>query len=109
MLLDKLLDYVTVHSEPFATCLVSSGWRLRLSGPPGVMFHFVMQGSGILRGPEGEEYPLERFSLAVVPSGVGHALECGINVQSNGSLKRPQPVRASSAWSLEIRCPLSCE
>ena len=61
MLLDKLLDYVTVHSEPFATCLLSSGWRLRLPGPPGVMFHFVMQGSGILRGPDGQEFPLERF------------------------------------------------
>jgi AraC-like DNA-binding protein len=84
MLLDKLLDYVTVHSEPFATCLLSSGWRLRLSGPPG-----VMQGSGILRGPEGEEYPLERFSLAVVPSGVGHTLECGINVQSERVIEAP--------------------
>lgn len=54
MLLDKLLDYVTVHSEPFATCLLSSGWRLSLPGPPGVMFHVVMQGNGVLRGPEGQ-------------------------------------------------------
>ena len=89
MLLDKLLDYVTVHSEPFATCLLSSGWRLRLPGPPGVMFHFVMQGSGTLRGPEGEEYPLERFSLAVVPSGVRHTLECGIDVQSERTIEAP--------------------
>jgi len=89
MLLDKLLDYVTVHSEPFATCLLSSGWRLRLPGPPGVMFHFVVQGNGILRGPEGEEYPLERFYLAVVPSGVRHALECGIDVQSERIIDAP--------------------
>ena len=61
MLLDKLLDYVTVHSEPFATCLLSSGWRLRLSGPPGVMFHFVMQGSGILRGQMGKSSRLSAF------------------------------------------------
>ena len=89
MLLDKLLDYVTVHSEPFATCLLSSGWRLRLPGPPGVMFHFVMQGSGILRGPEGQEFPLERFFLAVVPSGVRHALECGVDVQSERIIEAP--------------------
>ena len=82
MLLDKLLDYVTVHSEPFATCLLSSGWRLSLPGPPGVMFHFVMQGRGVLKGPKGEQYSLERFSLAVVPSGVRRTLECGPDVRS---------------------------
>ena len=89
MLLDKLLDYVTVHSEPFATCLLSTGWRLRLPGPPDVMFHFVMQGSGILRGAEGEEYPLERFSLAVVPSGMKHTLECGLDVHSERTIEAP--------------------
>ena len=89
MLLDKLLDYVTVHSEPFATCLLSSGWRLRLPGPPGVMFHYVMQGSGILRGSEGQEFPLERFSLAVVPTGVRHTLECGVDVQSERVIEAP--------------------
>jgi len=53
------------------------------------MFHFVMQGNGILRGPEGEEYPLERFYLAVVPSGIRHALECGIDVQSERIIDAP--------------------
>ena len=57
VLLDKLLDYVNVHAEPFAMCLLSSGWRLRLPGPPEVMFHFVMQGTGYLRGPEGPLIP----------------------------------------------------
>ncbi len=91
MLLDKLLDYVTVHAEPFATCLLSSGWRprLRLPGPPGVMFHFVMQGRGILRGPEGQEFPLERFFLAVVPSGFRHTLECGVDVRSERIIEAP--------------------
>ena len=55
MLLDKLLDYVTVHSEPVATCLLISGWRLSLPGPPGVMFHIVMPGNDVLRGPEGQQ------------------------------------------------------
>lgn len=82
MLLDKLLDYLTVHPEPFATCLLNSGRRLSLPGPPGVMFHFVMQANGVLRGPEGQQYPLERFFLAVVLSGIRHTLECGLDVQS---------------------------
>ena len=109
MLLDKLLDYVTVHSEPFATCLLSTWWRLRLPGPPDVMFHFVMQGNGILRGPEGEEHPLERFSLAVVPSGVKHTLECGLDVHSEPTIEAPPSgegiVRlvASSQVSAELR------
>ena len=89
MLLDKLLDYVVVHAEPFATCLLSSGWRLRLPGPPNVMFHFVMQGSGFLRGPENELYPLERFYLAVIPQGIRHSLECGLQVESERVIDAP--------------------
>ena len=81
MLLDKLLDYVTVQAEPFATCLLSSGWRLSLPGPADVMFHFVMQGSGFLRGSGGDPYPLERYYLAVVPKGLRHTLECGDEAQ----------------------------
>ena len=89
MLLDKLLDHVVVHVEPFAMCLLSSGWRLRLPGPPDAMFHFVLQGSGVLRGPEGGSYPLERFSLAVVPKGSRHALECGQDVRSERTVEAP--------------------
>ena len=89
MLLDKLLDYISIQAEPFATCLLSMGWRLRLPGPPDVMFHFVMQGSGFLRGPNDELYPLERFSLAVVPRGMGHNLECGRDVQSERIIDAP--------------------
>ena len=89
MLLDKLLDHVVVHSEPFATCLVSSGWRLNLPGPPNVMFHFVMQGSGVLRLPDGTTYPMKRFSLAVVPHGAKHTLECGNDVQSERTIDAP--------------------
>ncbi|HAA94809.1 MAG TPA: hypothetical protein DHW65_08570 [Dehalococcoidia bacterium] len=89
MLLDKLLDYIVVHSEPFATCLVSSGWRPNLPGPPHVMFHFVMQGSGLLRVPDGRTYPLERFSLAVVPHDAKHTLECGRDVQDERTIETP--------------------
>ena len=89
MLLDKLLDHVVVHSEPFATCLVSSGWRLNLPGPPNVKFHFVMQGSGLLRLPDDTTYPMERFFLAVVPHGAKHTPECGKDVQSERTIDAP--------------------
>lgn len=89
MLLDKLLDHVKVHVEPFSVCLLSSGWRLRLPGPPDAMFHFVLQGGGVLRGPDGESHRLERFSLAVVPKGARHALECGREVGSERIIAAP--------------------
>ena len=89
MLLDKLLDHVVVHTEPFATCLLSSGWRLRLPGPPDAMFHFVMQGSGYLRGPAGDLHPIDRYSLAVVQKGISHALECGRDVRSEQTIEGP--------------------
>jgi len=109
MFLDKLLDYVTVHSEPFVTCLLSSGWRLSSPGPPGVMFHFVMQGNGVLRGSEGQQYPLERFYLAVVPNGIRHTLECGLDVQSERVIEEPPTgegiarLVAGSQGSAELR------
>jgi len=89
VLLDKLLANVIVHVEPFATCLLSSGWRLRLPGPRDVMFHFVLQGSGVLRGPGGEPHRLERLCLGVVPKGAPHALECGGEVRSERVIQAP--------------------
>ena len=89
MLLDKLLAQVIVHVEPFSTCLVSWGWRLGLPGPPDAMFHFVLQGSGLLRGSDGKQHRLERFSLAIVPKGSRHALECGNEVQSERLIEAP--------------------
>lgn len=89
MLIDKLLASVVVHVEPFAICLLNSGWRLRLPGPPDAMFHFVLQGSGVLRGPSGEAHRLDRFCLGVVPKGVPHALECGPEVRSERAIDGP--------------------
>ena len=89
MLLDKLLSQVVIHVEPFATCLLSLGWRLRLPGPPDTMFHFVLRGNGSLRGPDGELHRLERYTLAVVPKGVGHSLECGNEVRSERAIEAP--------------------
>lgn len=89
MLLDKLLRNLFVHVEPFATCLLVTGWRLRLPGPSDVMFHFVLQGSGVVRVPGGRPQRLERFYLAVVPKGVPHALECGVDIRSEKVIEAP--------------------
>ena len=62
--------------DPFAVCSVSSGWSLQLPGPPDVMLHFVLEGSGTLRLDDGEEMPLYPYTLAVVPHGVAHSLVC---------------------------------
>ena len=82
MLIDRLLSHVEIRVDPFAVCLLGSGWRLRLPEPADTEFHFVVQGRGLLRGPDGKTHALERYSLAVVPKGMPHALECGPRVDS---------------------------
>ena len=89
MLLDKLLANILVHVEPFATCLLDTGWRLRLPGPPDVMFHFVLEGRGFLTGPQGQRHRLERFYLAVVPKGAVHSLECGTAIRAERAISSP--------------------
>lgn len=80
MILDRLLANIVVTVEPFALCLLNTGWRLGLPGPSDTMFHFVLEGSGVLRGPDGRAQPIGRYNLAVVPSGARHSLECGSEV-----------------------------
>ena len=89
MLLDKLLGNMSVHVEPFATCLLDVGWRLRLPGPQDVMFHYVLRGNGFVREPGGQLHRLEQFYLAVVPKGTPHALECGPDIRSERVIEEP--------------------
>lgn len=89
MLLDKLLSHLAVSVEPFALCILSSGWRLWLPGPPGTMLHFVIKGDGAVRGPRNDLRRIEALSLAVVPTGVRHALEAGGRVESELRIDAP--------------------
>lgn len=92
MLLDKLLDGLTVQVEPFALCLVSSGWRLCLPRPSEVTFHFVLQGRGHVRGPGKDDIlALSTNWLAVVPSGLMHSLESRHRVQREQLIGAPPP------------------
>ena len=111
MLLDKLLINVEVHVEPFATCLLDTGWRLRLPGPPDVMFHFVLEGRGFLVGPGGQRHGLERFFLAIVPKGTPHSLECGAAIHAERAIGSPPSgdgvvdlVAGEGAPDLRIAC-----
>lgn len=75
MLLDKLLCNIDVRVDFFSLCLLSSGWRLQLPGPPDVMLHFVLRGRGTVRGPKNRAYSLTPCWLAIVPKGAAHLLE----------------------------------
>ena len=44
---------------------MTAGWRLHLPGPPGLLFHFVLAGDGVLFGPGGDAHPIAPLHLAV--------------------------------------------
>ncbi len=89
MQFDKVLSNLNIHVEPFALCLLSEGWRLRLPGPPKVLLHFVLKGSGAVLGPEEDRHPLVPSSLSVVPVGAVHALESSGAVQKERRIEAP--------------------
>ena len=82
VLLDQLLANVTIQVEPFAICLVNTGWRLNLPGPPEVLLHFVLEGQGTLRNSRDEAFAIGPSWLAVIPRNVKHSLECGPEISS---------------------------
>lgn len=89
MLLDRLLSNLSVHVKPFAVCTLSEGWRLYLPGPPGLLFHFVLEGNGMLYGPRGDAHPIAPMSLAIVPSGAKHMLESSGDIRDELRIEVP--------------------
>lgn len=73
--LDRYLANLSVNVEPFALCLLESGWKLTLPGPPGAMMHFVVSGDGWLSTANGTHEPVGPNWLIVVPQGQVHSLE----------------------------------
>lgn len=74
-ILDRFLANLSIEVEPFALCLLQSGWRLTLPGPPCPMLHFVVQGDGWLSLPCGTHKRLGPNWLIVIPRGAMHSLE----------------------------------
>ena len=77
MLLDKLFDNLAMTVDPFATCRLEDGWRLRLPCRDWVTMHYMLDGSGELKLGSGEVLELPDNSLAVMPPNMVHAVQCG--------------------------------
>ena len=77
MLLETLFENLALKVEPFATCRLADGWRLRLPCLGWVTLHYTLQGDGDLRLGSGESRALTRNSLAIIPPGLTHAIQCG--------------------------------
>ena len=81
MILERLFENLVLSVDPFATCRLAEGWRLRLPCRDWVTFHFTLQGGGGLRLATGEVLPLGANVLAVMPPNCSHAIQCGSDVQ----------------------------
>lgn len=90
MELDDLLTNMAVEVDPFALCMVSSGWRLSLPAAPEVLLHFVLQGRGSVLGPKGEPNSVGPYWLGIVPKGAVHALV------STGRIDHEQRITATA-------------
>lgn len=77
MLFDRLLSSLNVEVQLFTHCVVSSGWQMRLPGPPVPMLHFVLHGFGRISGPRREPAQIGINFVALVPAGCPHSLDTG--------------------------------
>ncbi len=77
MLLEKLFENLALTVDPFATCRLADGWRLRLPCRDWVTLHYILQGDGELKLGSGELLALPGNALAVMPPGLTHAVQCG--------------------------------
>jgi AraC-like DNA-binding protein len=82
VLLERLFENLDLKVDPFATCAVAAGWRLRLPSRDWVTLHYTLQGEGVLQLGTGERMPLFPGSLAVIPPGTLHSVECGSEVRN---------------------------
>ena len=77
MLLEKVFENLAMTVNPFATCRLADGWRLRLPVRDWVTLHYTLTGDGELKLGSGEVLPLPPNSLAVMPPNLVHAVQCG--------------------------------
>jgi len=84
MLLEKLFDNLAMEVDPFATCRLSDGWRLRLPCRDWVTLHYTLTGKAELKLGSGEVLAIPGNSLAVMPPNMVHAVQCGLVVNETG-------------------------
>lgn len=84
MVLEKLFENLALTVDPFATCRLADGWRLRLPCRDWVTLHYTLLGNGELELGTGGIRNLSANSLAVMPPGLVHAIQCGSVRQETG-------------------------
>lgn len=84
MLLETLFDNLALKVDPFAACRLADGWRLRLPCRDWVTFHYVLAGDGELKLGSGELLAMKSNSLAIMPPGLNHAIQCGCVCHETG-------------------------
>ena len=84
MLLEKLFDNLAMTVDPFATCRLADGWRLRLPCRDWVTLHYTLVGDGELKLGSGEVLAIPGNSLAVMPPNMVHAVQCGTVANETG-------------------------
>jgi len=84
MLLEKLFDNLALNVDPFATCRLADGWRLRLPCRDWVTLHYTLAGDGELKLGSGELLPMHSNSLALMPPGLTHSVQCGTVCNETG-------------------------
>ena len=94
MLLEKPFDNLAMTVDPFATCRLADGWRLRLPCRDWVTLHYTLNGDGELKLGSGEVLAMPSNSLAVMPPNMVHAVQCGtvaneIGIDGQGDPEAP--------------------
>ncbi len=84
MLLEKLFDNLALNVDPFATCRLADGWRLRLPCRDWVTLHYTLIGNGELKLGSGEVLQIPGNSLALMPPNLVHAVQCGTVAHETG-------------------------
>jgi AraC-like DNA-binding protein len=112
MLLEKVFDNLAMTVEPFATCRLADGWRMRLPVHDWVTLHYTLNGDGELKLGSGEVLSMPGNSLAVMPANLGHAIQCGIvaeEIDYNGQDDPDAPTCELVAGSAEqIALTIAC-
>ena len=112
MLLEKLFDNLALEVDPFATCRLADGWRLRLPCRDWVTLHYTLVGDVELRLGSGELLSLPNNTLAIMPPGLTHAVQCGsveneVGVDGQGDPEAPLCELVAGPLE-ELRLTIAC-
>jgi len=88
-MLNKLLSNLAIDPEPFALCMLDNGWRVCLPAPPVPIFHFVLQGHGVVCDPDDRCTPVTPLSATIIPVGMAHRLETDGEIDNELRIDKP--------------------